>query len=213
VSAEDGGTGGLRRAYVDALVALEARRARDLVEDAAERGVPAERIYLEVLTPALVEIGECWERGEITVGHEHLATAVTSSLLAGLAPRLGARGGDGRRALVACTGGEQHSVGSQMVADFLSASGWLVDHLSTGTPADAVADLCRALAPDVVALSTTLAWNLPEARRTCDLLAGLPRRPRVVVGGGAYREERDPAGAVGADAYGPDPAALLEVVA
>jgi MerR family transcriptional regulator, light-induced transcriptional regulator len=213
VSVEDRGTHRLRRAYVDALVALEARRARKLVEDAADRGVPAQRLYLEVLAPALVEIGDSWERGEITVGHEHLATAVTSSLLAGLAPRLGTRGADGRRALVACTAGEQHSVGSQMVADFLRASGWLVDHLSSGTPADAVADVSRALAPDLVALSTALSWNLPETRRTCELLAALPRRPRVVVGGRAYAGAREPAAAVGADAYAPDPATLLDVVA
>lgn len=47
----------LRAAYLDALLAPEARLARRLVLDAAGAGAPVARLYLDVLRPALHEIG------------------------------------------------------------------------------------------------------------------------------------------------------------
>lgn len=199
--------------YVDALRALDARRARDVVREAFANGLPAERVYLEVLAPAMYEIGDLWESGAITVGHEHLATAVTAELLSALATSLAptAAASPGY-AIVSCTEGENHAVGSQMVTDFLRAAGWRVDHLAASTPGESLAGLAAELRPDVVALSTALPENLSNARATVARLTELEPRPRIVVGGLAYDGVTDPAGSVGADAHAGTPAELLEVV-
>jgi hypothetical protein len=45
---------------------------------------PLERVLLELVQPAMVEIGERWHRGEINVAVEHYATQFVRRKLAGL---------------------------------------------------------------------------------------------------------------------------------
>jgi methanogenic corrinoid protein MtbC1 len=112
--------------------------------------------------------------------------------------------------LVACTPGEQHAVGTQMVADFLEAGGWDVRHLGPSTPAESLAELAHAQGVVAVALSTALTSSLGEVRRTCALLRELPSRPHIVVGGQAYRGRSELAESVGADACLSSPPELLD---
>ena len=42
--------------------------------------------FVEVLAPALSEIGECWEAGELTVAQEHVATGTIRAALQTLSP-------------------------------------------------------------------------------------------------------------------------------
>jgi methanogenic corrinoid protein MtbC1 len=203
----------LRRSYLTALLNGESREARTLIEEAARAGMPVATLYLEVLQPALHEVGDRWERGEIGVAQEHLATAVTSAVLAALSPGLGPAGGAAGRAVVSCTPGEQHVIGGRMVSDFLAADGWDVEHLTEPLPVDELVELVQATDTTLVGLSTSLPWLLPEARRVCVALKALPRPPRVIVGGRAYRGDPHMAELVGADSFAADPRQLLSRLA
>jgi len=191
--------------YVSLLLAGDVRGPRRLIDEAAESGSPVEDLYLEALQPALQEIGERWERGEITVAQEHLATAVTSAVLADLAESLEGTAERRGRALVCCTPGERHALGGRMVADFLAADGWTVEHRGEPVAVEELAELVRRTAPDLVALSTSLSWLLPEARRACVTLKGLPASLTVAVGGRAYRGDAHLGELVGADLFAADP--------
>src|SRR3712207_1966288 len=114
----------VRSAYLDALVAGDAIRARHLVERAADAGVPIDALYLEVLESVMEDVGLLWSAGDLSVAHEHYASAVTAGVMAQLAARWRQEPTSGRLAIVACTAGERHQLGSQMVADFLEAAGW-----------------------------------------------------------------------------------------
>src|SRR5688500_9453533 len=128
----------LRDEYVAALVQPDARRARALITQALERGADPQDVYLDVLAPALYEIGIRWERDEISVGAEHLASSVTESVMAELAGRM-RRGAPSRgAAVVACVGEELHRLGSRVVADFLEAEGWDVDYLGAMVPVESI---------------------------------------------------------------------------
>src|ERR1043165_6586800 len=98
----------LRQRYVDALVAGDLAVAVRLVEDS---DADVRSLYLDVLQPALYEIGHRWEEVEISVAQEHLATATTQSLMARLAERFVSCSRRERKVLVACGDGEVHSVG------------------------------------------------------------------------------------------------------
>ena len=204
----------VRDAYVDAVLAPDARGARALIDDVCDAGVPAQRIYLEVLQPALHEVGRLWEQARIAVAGEHLATQITAAVLARIAGRLtpGA-GGSGRRAIVSCSPGELHVLGGQMVADFLEADGWDVLLLGADTPADELARLAAAEGVDLVALSTALPVHLLAAGTACAALRRLADPPFIVAGGQAFAGDPRRALAVGADAYAGDPGTLLRLVA
>ena len=204
----------LRDAYLEAVLAPDARRARALIDDAAADGVPAERLYLEVLQPALHEVGSLWEQARIAVANEHLATQITQAVLAQLAGRLRAgTTGRGRNAIVSCSPGELHVLGGQMVADFLEADGWEVLPLGADTPAEELAGLARREGAELVALSTALPVHLLAAGTACAALRRLDEPPFIVAGGQAFGGDEVRALAVGADAYAGDPGTLLRLVA
>ena len=205
----------LRERFLAALLAPDARLARSLVLTAAEEGAPVQRLYLDVLRPALHTVGSLWEQARIGVAQEHLATQIAQSVLAQLSVHLtgDAQLGAGRVALVACTPGERHVIGGQMVSDFLEADGWETLTLGGDVAPEGLAGLAAERAVDLVALSTALPGHLLSAGVACALLRRLSDPPYIVVGGQAYGGEKRRARAVGADDLADDPEALLGLLA
>jgi methanogenic corrinoid protein MtbC1 len=207
----------VRDGYIDALLRADATAAQGVVDAAIGRGVPVEVVYLEILASAMHELGERWERAEITVADEHLATAITHRVLATLAGRLqrplGVPEHDGEMvAVCGCGPADHHGIGARMVADFLQAGGWRVLDLGPATPAEAFAAVATAHGATVVAVSTSLPEHLDGVGAVRRALDELPEPPLLVVGGQAYVGHPERADAVGADLYAPDPAALLSLL-
>lgn len=204
----------LREAYLEALLAPDGRRARELVTEAVAAGTPVSDVYLRVLQPAMEEIGSRWQRAQLTVAGEQLATQITQAVLAGLAADLvPGEGGRGRRAVVSCPPGELHAIGGQMVADFLEADGWDVRTLGTDVPAERLAQIVGEEGADVVALSAALPANLLAVNAACSALRRLPDPPFIVAGGRAFNGDPVRARVAGADAYASDPEHLLRILA
>lgn len=207
--------GGLRERYVEALLAPDVRRARAMIADAVEAGAEVRAVYLEVLTPALHEVGRLWAEARIGVGEEHLATAVTQSVMARLGPLLRdrSRPARGQAIVVACPGQEMHGLGAQMVTDFLEGDGWDVLPLGPYAPPDVIVAAARERAPVAVALSAAMPDYLGQMRETCAGLHKLERPPFVLVGGQALARVSDPVAELGADASASDPVEAVRLVA
>ena len=189
-----------RRAYLGALQARDAAAARAAVDAAVEDGVPVPDVYLEILAPALHAVGHDWATGAIDIAHEHYATAVTTTVLGALGPRMRAAPKDGRLAVVSGSPEERHALGVQMVADFLESDGWEVLNLGASTPAQDLARLADDEQADVVALSTSTPAGLPGTVEAVAALAALRPRPLIVLGGRLWTgRARAEAEALGAD--------------
>lgn len=192
--------------FVEALVRPDPRAARTVVDDLVADGQSVRSIYMDVLGPALVEVGLRWQQARITVAHEHLATATTKSIMARLAPLVGALPVVHRRIVLACTPGELHGVGLRMVADFLEGDGWEVLETGADTPSSDLVAIVVSERPDVVGLSTALSQRLEETATTIAALKALDRPPLVIVGGAAYAGDEALAMRMGADAFATDAA-------
>jgi methanogenic corrinoid protein MtbC1 len=141
-------------------------------------------VLAEAILPFLQEVGERWERGELSVAQEHFATHVLRGRLLALARGWG--GGGGPRALLACAPGERHDFGLIAFGLALRARGWRIDFLGADTPVESVLRAVDAVDPALVAVSATtpevLQPVLPE-------LAALARdRTVAVAGAGATGE-------------------------
>jgi methanogenic corrinoid protein MtbC1 len=202
-----------RQAFLDALLARDSARARDAIERAVAAGVPIADIYLDVLAPALREIGHRWALGLLNVAEEHYATAIAQGLLGALGMRLPRVPKDGRLAVVSATPEELHALGTRMVADFLEADGWEVILLGPGAPAADVAALVDHEQPDLVALSTSTAAVLDGVVDLLTRLRALPQRPLLVVGGQFWTAETSLSAAeFGADLVVGDPRELVALL-
>ena len=134
-----------REAFVSALLERDSAAARRAIEAAAAE-LALFDVYLEVMRPALYEIGHRWAVRELNVAQEHYATTIAQSLLDVLSARREPVARDGRLAVVTATPDELHSLGARMIADLLEADGWETILLGAGAPAHDVVELvdCRA---------------------------------------------------------------------
>jgi MerR family transcriptional regulator, light-induced transcriptional regulator len=199
-------------AYETAVRTGDARSALQVVDSLIDAGATFDDICEEVLRPALYRIGERWERNEISVADEHLAAAISETVLACIGAITSAPIDGEPRVLVCCTDGEGHALGARMVGETFAAADWSVSYLGASVPADAVARSVAQRRADVLALSTTMPANLPSAERTIAAVRDAAPGVRVVVGGQAYGGDEQRARAVGADALLPGLRGLVEDV-
>ena len=122
-------------------------------------------LYQRVIAPAMWRIGELWEKGEISVADEHLATALTHQVMAGVyGPSLSHKVKPGR-ILLAGVEGEQHALGLRMAADVLELAGYETIYLGADVPTDDLLKAVAARAPDLVGLSATVPDSIPALDR------------------------------------------------
>ena len=115
---------------------------------------PLERVLLELIQPAMVEIGERWHRGEINVAVEHFATQFVRRKLASL---LSIFEGGAHRAtiVVGCAPGELHDLGALLSALFLVRRGWHVIYLGPQVPLFDLIETVESVKPSLVCLSAS----------------------------------------------------------
>ena len=73
-----------------------------VVEAAMASGVEPQDVYVDILGPALHRIGASWERGEIGIDQEHLASGVATSIVGRLGPSSVAGAGTAARSCWRC---------------------------------------------------------------------------------------------------------------
>lgn len=156
---------------------------RSIRQAAASLGARA--FLTEFAHPLSVRVGELWHDGQIDVRHEHLVTdALTTQIRVLLSTYEDLRGTPSF--LLASLPDEEHYLGLQMTALYLSLEGARVHLLGTAAPPEQIVRAARDLEVDAVGLSIarptepgaldgTLAWMLDE----------LPRRAELWVGGSA----------------------------
>lgn len=194
----------------DRLVSGDAGGARRILDSALAAGRSPSAVLLGLLVPAMRAIGDGWERGDLSVGQEHRATAVATRVLAAMQPAFSRPGRRRGSVLLACVAGEQHALPQAVVATLVRGAGYEVVDLGADTPVSAVVELASSTPRLVtVGLSTSTRRTAPAARRTVRGLreAGCP--VPVLVGGVAVTE-RQHAVDLGADDWAADAEGVVE---
>ena len=144
----------LARAYAAALLAGDEVAAEVAIREAIDGEAQHAEIDEEIIAPALWLVGELWQRGEISVADEHLATEISLRVLAlqREAQRV-ARARGGHRVMLAAPSGELHVVALRMIGNLLRDAGYDVVMLGADVPAEALAAAARRHEPDVICLS------------------------------------------------------------
>lgn len=118
-------------------------------------------LYENLFKTALYRIGELWEINKITVADEHLATAVVESLMNDLFVGIVSPERKNKRVVVGCVEGEQHQVGSKMVADVFEMNGWDAFYLGANTPLNDLLPFLEKIKPEIIAISAAISWHIP----------------------------------------------------
>lgn len=208
-----GALDGIRPLFLSYLLAGQSAQALRLAEQSVTCAEDLKAFYLPMLQSCMIEIGIRWERGEISVAQEHLATAIAGRIMSMFYGSYVVRKPDKGRVLVTAAPNEFHEMGARMVADFLEMDGWEVHYLGANTPAADLIELLASSPWHFLAVSVAMPFNLDLARELISTLKTHPetRGIRVMLGGRIIAEMPGLAIGTGADGWAPDAAAAVSL--
>lgn len=184
----------------DALIRLDAQAAERLWAEAVSL-YTVDTVMLDVITPALVRIGDLWHEGQVSVATEHFASNFLQGRVRSLL-RMMPVVGRNYRVVVACAPGEQHEIGALMLATLLKRAGFQVVYLGANTPVADLVQLVQREGFDAVLLSANSAGVLARLREERDLLRDMPAL--LLLGGGALARAPEQAAEIGGVFLGND---------
>jgi methanogenic corrinoid protein MtbC1 len=136
---------------LNALEHFDKSKLQHILADAAV-SLSSPNLRRQVVVPLMQSIGDRWREGSLRVAHEHLASAILRSFMAGLANKTTPLP-SAPRLLITTPSGQRHELGALLVAHVAEEYGWDVVYLGPDLPAEEIAVAVRRLEPKAVALS------------------------------------------------------------
>ncbi len=203
----------LAERYLKALLDANRYEASRLIMQAVEAGVTIKDIYLYVFQPVQREIGRLWQLNQISVAHEHFATATTQLVMSQLYTHIFSMDKRGARLIATCVGGELHEIGIRMVADFFEMEGWDTFYLGANTPIPAVVDMIGEQQADVLAISATMTMHIGRVQQLLEQVRDEfdKEKVKILVGGYPFNIEPELWRKIGADGYASDAETAIAV--
>jgi len=174
-----------RRQLQDRLVHVDPSGALDLLRR-AYAFYPLDRILEDLLQPVMIQIGDDWAAGNVSVPSEHFASQFVK---AHLMSQLVAQPAAWLPGLIAagCLPGEEHEIGLLMLVLLLRSRGRDVRYFGPNLVLEELPETLGSIHPRLILLSATR----PEAAQPLDRIAAIlphfPKpRPIVIVGGQAF---------------------------
>ncbi|MBD8070155.1 B12-binding domain-containing protein [Bacillus sp. PS06] len=156
----------------------------NLLSEYQAKGNDLTSIYEVLLTGAMRYIGELWEENEITVADEHIASNVCSFLVSKLIfENKSEQFPNSGKAMLFCVEGEEHSLGIKMVNNLFKELNWDTRFLGANLPNNEAFIYANQWQPDVICISASIVYNLPNLVQLLQQLDLLDYQPEIIVGG------------------------------
>jgi len=187
-SVEVGGLCQLQKELLEALRRYDLTAATALNERLA--GLSFQQRIEQVFMPLLIEVGERWAEGSLSVAQEHFASEFCREQLAAMLISVGYGPKEGPTAICATYPGERHELALLSLSVRLALTGYRVRYLGADLPLKDLCDTARQVAPRLVLISVTMpAQRAALEQYITTLRAACPPQTRVTVGGPGVPEE------------------------
>ncbi len=196
----------------EAVLTGNAPAAGNAARAALAAGVAPIDLVNQAIRPAMDEVGRLYEAGEYFVPELLLAARATKEAFTLIRPVLSQKDSPpAARVILGTVLGDLHDIGKNLVAAMLEGSGFEVIDLGVNVPPDKFIAAIRDSQARVVGLSALLTTTMPAMKTTLDSFgaSGLRDRIRVMIGGAPVTQAF--ADSIGADAYGENAAAAVEI--
>ena len=148
-----------------------------------DSGFTSHHIYMDIIFPSLVEIGELWAQGEMSIAEEHMCTEITKSAMSLIAQKVKHKNSNDLKAVLACVKDETHYLGAKMFSDFLTWDGWKCDFLGQDSPPETIANWIGKVNPEVVGLSIVMGEHFDNLLETIEQIQSINQECQIIVGG------------------------------
>lgn len=178
----------LYRHYLDALLQGRRSECSAVVQKLLDQEIDIKVLYTELFQESLYEVGRMWEKNQVSVAKEHLATAITEGLLNLVYPRLFSDESPltDKKVIISCAANEFHQIGGKMAADMFELNGWESHFLGANTPVDHMLEHIQEVKPDLAGLSVSVYYNMPMLKKGLEAIRGNFTHLDIFVGGQAF---------------------------
>jgi methanogenic corrinoid protein MtbC1 len=175
----------LQQAYLNALLSGNRLVAKEHLMDAFRNGMSLGEIYVDVIQPVMYQVGYLWEKGKASVAQEHLATAITQTILSNIYSEVPLPDTGGKTALIACLEQNHHQIGPRMLADILQLKGVDTMFLGANTPIRDFCQMIDSMKPDIVGIPASLLTHIENVELSIERIRAdfVTYRPIIMVGG------------------------------
>jgi methanogenic corrinoid protein MtbC1 len=174
----------LTNSLINSLIRRDERMSADLFADALG-SLKLTGLFEEILIPTLVEVGNRWERGEISVATEHFASNFIQARILAIFQSLPLHP-SAPKVILGCGPDELHVIGPMMLAVLLRDAGFRVEYLGPDLPLEDLLGYVREETPRIVVLSATMKESAEELIRFARSLQGLKPAVHFGYGGSAF---------------------------
>ncbi len=173
------------------LVAGSEEEAANFILKALINGTDLVKIFDDMISPAMRQVGEMWLRGELSVAQEHLATraahsAVNKLRAAAPVPRI-----TGELAFCAALEGDYHELPTHLAQITIESRGWEVMNFGANTPLFSLGEEVIYHSPEAICISVSFLGDLDRLSRDYKLFReqvaklGIP----VIIGGRIFEND------------------------
>ena len=188
-------------------------KAVDIAEKALREGAEAQVLMEEGAVAGIREAGRLWQEEEYFLPDIILATEAYKEAMEVIEPRLAREDLSFKgKVIMGSVEGDAHDIGKNIVVSLLRCNSYEVVDLGVDVPLQDFVDKARELEPDVLGMGAYMTTTMRGMEVViCSLQeAGLRDKVKVIIGGAAVT--KDYADDIGADGYGDNAAAAVELV-
>ena len=199
------------KGIAEALIAGDAAKVKELVQQAVDEGLPPKKILDEGLIAGMEVVGVKFKNCEIYVPEVLVSARAMHAGMEILEPLLTESGVKPKGVVVIGTvKGDLHDIGKNLVAMMLKGAGWQVEDLGVDVDPEKFVGTAQEKNADIIGMSALLTTTMVNMKDVIELARNKDCRARIIVGGAPLTQNY--ADEIGADGYAPDAATAVEVV-
>ena len=177
----------IQKQFLEGLLVGNRLVCSDIINSLLNDKIGINDIYEGVIRAALYDVGELWERGEISVASEHMASAIVESILNELYSKIISKSRKNNTVVASSVEREAHQIGIKMVADIFEIHGWNVHFLGANTPLNDLIKFIEIVNPKIVALSMSIYFHINLLEEMIERIRELFPDTLIIVGGQGLR--------------------------
>ncbi|KAF0091475.1 MAG: cobalamin B12-binding domain-containing protein [Fusobacteria bacterium] len=181
----------VNKKYLDYLLNYDTQGAYKFVESLIKTGYTLEEIYIDILQEVMHEVGNLWQRQEISVDKEHYCTSTTQVILSQFYPLIFSSAKKGAKILTCTVGSELHEMGARMISDLFEFYGWDSIYLGAAVPNEFVLKAIEENKPDLIALSVTMPQHLTICHDLVKAIKAKNINSKIAVGGRGFNSSAE----------------------
>ncbi|PYZ94482.1 MerR family transcriptional regulator [Salipaludibacillus keqinensis] len=168
---------------LQSLLQFDEHKANRLL-DQAFNVFSIEKVVISVLGGILIDVGDKWERNEISIAHEHYVTSYLRTKIGMVFHQLPVNSLLPKVVCV-CGPNEQHEIGLLIFTFFLRRRGYETIYLGSGIPEKDICLVVEETMPKLIVISCTIVDHLSDTLRVANQLTENFSELKVGIGGHA----------------------------